>query len=200
MFDAIIDFARENGVYGLMLLAFTESFISPILPDILMVPLCLAEPQNAIYYSGMTTLASIVGGFVGYSMGARLGPVCVNRVVPQHHWERIRSLAERHGAWTVFWGALMPIPYKFVSISAGVLGLNRNLFLLITVLGRSKRFLLEGILLYYYGAAILEVWARYEHYGVWLVAAGVVAAAVYLLVRRRRRQTDEDEGCTDKQH
>lgn len=199
MFEAFIEFCREIGIYGLMLLAFTESFISPILPDILMIPLCLAEPQNAIYYAGVTTLSSVVGGFVGYGMGARLGPVCVNRFVPAEHWERIRGLAEKHGAWTVFWGALMPIPYKFVSISAGVLGLNRKLFLLITVLGRSKRFLLIGVMLHYYGGTILEVWARYEHYAVWIAAAMAALLVAVYLVRRRRRQPEGGESCPDKQ-
>lgn len=162
--DSLIAYCRELGVYGLMLLAFTDSFISPIMPDLLMIPLCLGQRDKAILFSLAATLASTVGGFVGYSLGAGLGPVCVVRFVPQEQWAKIKILVERHGAWAVFWGALMPIPYKFIAISAGVLKLNRTLFLLITLIGRAKRFLLEGILLYYFGAPLAAVWEKYNEY------------------------------------
>ncbi|BBB92087.1 MAG TPA: VTT domain-containing protein [Methylomusa anaerophila] len=189
MVEAIIDFCRENGVYGLMLLAFADSFVSPIMPDIIMVPLCLAEPDKAIFYSFLATISSVAGGFIGYSLGARLGPVCIVRFIPPHHWETIRNLVEKHGAWAVFWGAIMPIPYKFVSISAGVLGLNRNLFLIVTIIGRSKRFLLEGILLYYFGVPLAKTWEQYNEYGIWIVGGVIIATILgYKLFRVPKSQ------------
>ena len=176
-----------------MILAFVESFISPILPDVLLIPMCLANPSMAIYYAGATTLASVVGGFIGYSIGAWLGPVAVNRFIPKRHWDRIKNLAEKHGGWAVFWGAIAPIPYKFVSISAGVLGLNRRLFLLITILGRSKRFLLIGILLYYVGPSVLDYWAELDDYRVWIIVGVVVVSLVIMKVCFSWKKAPEGE-------
>jgi len=189
----ILQFFQENGLAGLMILAFVESFISPILPDVLLIPMCLANPSMAIYYAGATTLASVVGGFIGYSIGAWLGPVAVNRFIPKRHWDRIKNLAEKHGGWAVFWGAIAPIPYKFVSISAGVLGLNRRLFLLITILGRSKRFLLIGILLYYVGPSVLDYWAELDDYRVWIIVGVVVVSLVIMKVCFSWKKAPEGE-------
>ena len=59
----------EWGLYGLIVAAFTESFISPILPDIILLPLMLAKPQDAIFLGVVTTLVSVAGGFIGYGIG-----------------------------------------------------------------------------------------------------------------------------------
>lgn len=177
MIEQIIQFCQQHGLLGLMLLAFTDSFISPIMPDIIMVPLCLANPDKAIFYSGMATLASVAGGFIGFSAGSKLGPAVIERFVPRKHWEHIRNLVEKHGGWAIFWGAIAPIPYKFVSISAGVLGVNMRLFLIVTILGRAKRFLLEGILIYYFGPPLIAIWEEYSDYAIW-IAGGVVILTI----------------------
>ncbi|WP_169313128.1 YqaA family protein [Acetonema longum] len=161
MLEYLLTFCRENGVWGLFILAFADSFISPVMPDILMIPLCIANPSGAVYYGLVATAASVMGGFIGYLIGHKLGPLCITKYIPEQHWTRIQNLIEKHGAWAVFWGAIAPIPYKFVSISAGVLNLNLRLFLFVTLLGRSKRFLLEGILIYFFGPALVETAQRY---------------------------------------
>ena len=71
--ETIIETLLEWGLTGLLIAAFTESFISPVLPDLLLIPLALANPQNAIFYGLAATLISILGGLVGYAIGLKIG-------------------------------------------------------------------------------------------------------------------------------
>jgi len=196
LFDTIVQFCLQNGVYGLVFLAFTEAFVSPILPDVVMLPLCLANPGLAIYYGAVTTAASVAGGLIGYGVGSKLGPICVKRYIPEKHWQRIHNLAEKHGGWTIFWGAIAPIPFKFVSISAGVLRLNFKLFIFISIIGRSKRFLLEAVLLYYLGPSLIEMWERLDEYGLWAAGAAIILALVVMKIRRSSlRDSENPDKC-----
>jgi Predicted membrane protein len=146
-----------ESIAGLFLLAFTDSFISPILPEVVFLPLCLANRELAIYYALIAWVASILGSFIGYGIGRKLGAACVTRFVPEKHWQRLKELVDKHGAWALLWGALAPLPYKVISISAGVLNINLRIFTLVTIIGRFKRFMLEGILIYYLGSAAIEL-------------------------------------------
>jgi len=146
-----------EGLLGLFLLAFTDSFISPILPEVVLLPLSLATPSLALYYAAVAWIASILGSFIGYFIGYKLGPICITRFVPEKHWLRIKDLVDKYGAWAIFWGAIAPLPYKVISISAGVLNINIRIFTLVTIIGRGKRFMIEGILIYYLGERAVEL-------------------------------------------
>ncbi|MDR3566006.1 MAG: VTT domain-containing protein [Negativicutes bacterium] len=151
-----VDMSME-GLMGLFLLAFTDSFISPIIPEVILLPLCLANRELAVYYAMVAWIASILGSFIGYSIGYKIGPVCVTKFVPEKHWLRIKALVDQYGAWALLWGAIAPIPYKVISISAGVLNINIKVFALVTMIGRAKRFMIEGILIYYLGETVIEI-------------------------------------------
>ncbi len=155
--ESWIPIFESYGVTGLFILSFIESFISPILPDLLLIPMALALPQEAVYYAAIATLGSVLGGFVGYGAGNRFGIPLVKRFVPEGQADKIREWIEKYGGWAVFFAAMAPIPYKFVSISAGVFRISLPVFFLASVLGRGKRFMLEGVLIYYYGPKAIEL-------------------------------------------
>lgn len=138
--EQIIGFFETYGVWGLFLLSFLESFISPILPDLMLIPMVLAAPDNALYYSGVVTGASVIGGFIGYGIGSRFGPLALEKLVPARHTDKIKGWFERYGGWAIFLAAMAPIPYKFVSISAGTFKTNLLVFTIASILGRGKDF------------------------------------------------------------
>lgn len=183
---------QSYGVSGLFVLSFIESFISPILPDLLLIPMALALPQEAIYYSLIATTGSVLGGFVGYGAGIRFGIPLVKRFVPAEQADKIREWIEKYGGWAVFFAAMAPIPYKFVSISAGVFRVNLLVFCIASVLGRGKRFLLEGVLIYYYGPRALELITNASDHFLLLFAALVVigVAAVYWYRREPSKELE----------
>lgn len=192
--EAVIDSLLEWGLLGLIVAAFTESFCSPILPDLVLIPLAMAKPEHAVYYGIVATLASVVGGFVGYGIGSKIGLPAARRMIPARYEEKIHKVAEENAIWAIFLAAMSPIPYKFVSITAGALKISLPLFVGVSLAGRAKRFLLEGILIYYYGPKAEHILT--EHSNDLLVGAaivvGLIAAGVYLIRRFKRNATPEE--------
>lgn len=155
--EQIVQFFQHYGTPGLFVVSFLESFCSPLLPDLLLIPMAISTPEKAIYYSLIATVASVLGGLVGYWLGNRLGLPIAKRIIPQQYISAINGWIKKYGAWAVFILALAPIPYKFVSISAGVFKINLLTFLIASILGRAKRFLLLGVLIYYYGPQAVQL-------------------------------------------
>ena len=178
----------EWGLYGLIIAAFTEAFISPILPDIILLPLMLTKPQEAIFLGTMATIASVVGGFVGYGIGYKIGAPAARKLIPAKYLEKIEGYLRENAKWAIFLAALAPIPYKFVCISAGAFRVNFTIFVLISIVARGKRFLLPGTLIYFLGPSAQEILSEYSNEAMWI---SLVLVAVCLLVyywRRRQKR------------
>lgn len=173
--DQFLQFLESYGVWGLFLISFLESFISPILPDVMLIPMVLAEPEKALYYSSIATAASVGGGFIGYGIGNRFGTLALHKFVPPRHSEKIETWFTKYGGWAIFFASLAPIPYKFVSISAGTFRTNLLVFFFASILGRGKRFLLVGIIVHYLGPEALNIFQQVPTH--WLLAAIVLCAA-----------------------
>lgn len=165
--EALFVFLQAHGTLGLLFLSFIESFCSPILPDILLIPMSIAQPEKALYYSFLVVIASLFGGIIGYFIGQKLGLPVFKKIVPLKHIEKLRLWTEKYGAWAVFLGAVSPIPYKVVCIGAGVFKLNFTLFLIFSFLGRAKRFLIIGLLFHFYGKEAAELINRHTDTVVW---------------------------------
>lgn len=190
----IVAVLMQWGLGGLVVASFTEAIFSPVLPDLLLIPLALAAPEKAIYYGVVTTLASVLGGLVGYLAGNRYGLPLLKRFVPPKYTAAIRGWLERYGAWAVVMAALAPIPYKFVSISAGVFRVNPAVFLAASLVGRAKRFMVEGILIYYYGPVALDFLERYTTVSVVVLA---VLCVLLWAVRRLRSPAPAAPSCSN---
>lgn len=191
--EQFVELLQSYGIFGLFVVSFCESIFSPILPDIVLVPMGLALPEMAIYYSLVATAASVLGGFVGYAVGQRFGPPIVRKCVSPEYITRIRSLMDHYGGWAIWIAAMAPIPYKFVSISAGAFRINKTIFLVASLFGRAKRFLLEGILIYYYGPQAVSLIQEYSDESI-IILIGLIVIAIaglqirhYLNKKKRKR-------------
>ena len=193
--DAIVEILLEWGLTGLLIAAFTESFISPVLPDLLLIPLALANPQNAIYYGFAATLISVVGGLVGYVIGLKIGLPAARRFIPARYMDKIYCVVKENALWAIFLASLSPIPYKFVSITAGALKINLPLFLFISFLGRGKRFLLEGILIFYFGPQAIEIFTQHKDdlLIISLILIAVAGLIAYVIKKSRKTETVTDK-------
>lgn len=186
--EQLITFFQNFGVLGLFIISFIESIFSPILPDLLLIPMALSAPEKAIYYSVIATTGSVLGGIVGYFVGNKYGILAVKKFVPDKYVVKIRSWLDQYGGWAIFLAALAPIPYKFVSISSGVFRINMVVFLAASIFGRGKRFLLEGILIFYYGPQAIDLIKTYSNTFMIGVTIFIVLLVVGIAVMRKTPQ------------
>jgi len=130
----------------LALLTFAESVFFPIPPDVLLAPMVLAKPHRAWHYALVTTVASVIGGMVGYALGyfmfdAWIQPL-ITEVGYQAKMDNAIAWFEQWGIWVVFLAGFTPIPYKVFTLSAGFLQMLFIPFVIASFIGRGMRFFL----------------------------------------------------------
>jgi membrane protein YqaA with SNARE-associated domain len=136
-------------------IAFIESSFFPIPPDVMLVPMCLAKPQRAFFYAGVCTIASVLGGLLGYAIGALLydsvGHFLIGLYGAADKVEAFRAAYAKWGAWIILIKGATPIPYKFVTIASGFAGYNLVWFTVLSLITRGARFYMLAALLYFWG-------------------------------------------------
>ena len=161
MYDWVLGWAdTPYGAPALFLIAFAESSFFPIPPDVLLIALCLGVRERAFRFPAICAAGPIAGGLVGYGIGWGLWGALDEyffAYVPgfsEAAFSRVQDIYHRWDFWFVFVAAFTPVPYKVISITAGVFGLNLLMFTIATVIGRSARFFAVAALLYAFGQPI----------------------------------------------
>jgi membrane protein YqaA with SNARE-associated domain len=138
--------------------AFAESSFFPIPPDIMLVPMSVARPDKALFYAAVCTVASVLGGILGYAIGALLydsvGRWIVETFAGAHGIESFRAFYAEWGSWMIIVKGLTPIPYKIVTILSGFSGYNFFWFVVLSALTRGARFFILAGILNYFGEPI----------------------------------------------
>jgi membrane protein YqaA with SNARE-associated domain len=150
--------AHRHALVALAAVAFVESSVFPIPPDVLIIPMVLAARTKAWRIAGVCTLASVVGGLAGYAIGAllfdSLGQPLLDFYGYQDKFSEFQGLYQEWGAWIVAGAGLTPFPYKVITITSGVMDLDLVVFMIASVLSRGARFFLVAGLLWYFGPPI----------------------------------------------
>jgi len=177
------------GLPGLIFTAFAESSFFPIPPDIILIPLALLSPENAILYGLLATLSSSAGAFLGYWIGLKGGRPVLRKLASEKSIEKAEAFFNRYGAWAVGIAAFTPIPYKVFTIASGVFMLrDLRAFFLASFLGRGGRFMAEAILIMLFGESIISfLTTRFEQATLLIGVAAAIALIAYSLVKRRSR-------------
>ena len=179
---------RPRAAWALGAVSFAESSFFPIPPDAMLVPMALARPDQAYRYALICTVTSVLGGVVGYLIGAVLYESVGAWVIQLYGYgtkvEAFRAAYAEWGAWIILLKGLTPIPYKLVTITSGFAGYNIFLFILFSIITRGARFFLLAFLLHRYGPAARRIIE--ERLGLWtalfaVALVGGILAAVYLL-------------------
>ena len=145
--------ASRHAPVALAVIAFCEGIFFPIPPDVLLMPMVLANRHKALRYALLCTVCSIAGGSIGYCVGFFLQPVGQWILSLTGHGDGFGEFQ----AWYSKWGALLiavPIPYKITAIASGLAKLNFPLFIGVSILVRGLRFTTEAVLLKIYGEPI----------------------------------------------
>ena len=116
-----IEFFQAYGVWGLFLLAFLESSVFPVPPDVLLIWMVLKDWGEPLGLTALCTFGSALGGMGGYGLGRWGGRPLLQRFFPPTKVEAAERLYDRYGVWAVAIAGFTPIPYKLFTISSGVL-------------------------------------------------------------------------------
>ncbi len=161
LYDWTISLAEHpRALWALAFVAFVESSVFPIPPDILMIPMIIAAPRRAFLIAGVAMASSVAGGLLGYYIGWGLFE-SVGRPVLEFYGKQdaFGTFAERYneyGAWAVLVAGVTPFPYKVITILSGSTGLNLGVFVIASILARGLRFFVLAALLWKFGPPIRD--------------------------------------------
>jgi membrane protein YqaA with SNARE-associated domain len=131
----------------------------------MLIPMVLAERRKAWFYATVCTVASVLGGALGYFIGYFLFEALGEPILRLYGYEAaFEDFAKRYnewGAWIVFFAGVTPFPYKVITIASGVTQLNFLVFMIASIAARGLRFFVVAALLYWFGPPIKDFIERY---------------------------------------
>ena len=149
---------HPKALWVLALVAFAESSVFPIPPDVLILPMVLAAPSRAWIIALVAMVASVAGGLLGYAIGAlmfeQLGRPILETLGKGDAVEAFNQRFNSLGFWAVLGAGLTPFPYKVITIMSGWTGMHLGTFIATSVLARGLRFFLLAALIWKFGTPI----------------------------------------------
>ena len=140
--------------------AFVESSVFPIPPDVLMIPMILARPNRAWLIALVALVASVAGGVLGYAIGAffydSIGQPVLAAMGKADAMAEFNTRFNDFGFWAVLGAGVTPFPYKVITIMSGWTGMPLGTFIATSILARALRFFLVAGLLWKFGAPIRD--------------------------------------------
>lgn len=184
LYDWVMGLAgSRHAPAGLAAVSFAESSFFPIPPDVMLAPMVLARPDRAFVYAGICTAASVIGGLLGYAIGFYLEPVGMWLLSLMGHPDGKAAFEKWFadwGLWVILIKGATPIPYKLVTITAGLAQFSLFTFIWASVLTRGLRFFAVAAILKYFGPAMLaEFEKRMALYGTLGILALVALVVVF---------------------
>lgn len=182
LYDRVIQWSRHRHAERyLVALSFAESSFFPIPPDVMLAPMTLAQPEKGWRFAFWTTVASVIGGVAGYTIGW----FALDAVAPflQEHgyWDSYLAATEMFEKWgfvAVLVAGFSPIPYKVFTIAAGALHFLLPVFIVASFIGRGGRFFLVAALLKWGGQAMERRLKQHIDTLGWITVACIAVALV----------------------
>jgi membrane protein YqaA with SNARE-associated domain len=161
LYDWTMGLAESRyALWALAAVAFVESSVFPIPPDILMIPMILAAPRRAWLIAGVCTVSSVLVGLAGYYIGWGLfesvGRPVLEFYGKDAYFEDFAVRYNEWGAWAVLIAGVTPFPYKVITIMSGATGLSLPVFMVASLIARGLRFFIVAALLWKFGAPIRD--------------------------------------------
>lgn len=182
MTDAV---TKKNALWILAVISFVESSFFPIPPDIMLIPMVIAAPKNAWKIAGVATIASVIGGYLGYIIGFYGYDLIAHPLLEFYGYldkfEIFKQYYNEYGAWIVFGAGITPFPYKVITIASGAVGLDLVVFGLASIAARGLRFYIVAGLLYCFGAPIKSFIEK--HLGLLTIVFFVLLIAGFVLIK-----------------
>ena len=168
LYDWVLHWAdTKYGTPALATLSFAESSFFPVPPDVLLIALDMGKPKKSFYYALICSIASVLGGILGYYIGHGLWELLsaffftyIPGFTPEI-FEKVQGMYNEYGFAAVLIAGFTPIPYKVFTIASGVFGMTFPLFVLASVISRSARFFIVSAMIYFFGEPIKKFIDKY---------------------------------------
>ncbi|MGF7162364.1 membrane protein YqaA with SNARE-associated domain [Rhodoligotrophos appendicifer] len=163
-------------------MCFAESSFLPMLPEVMLLPMILADRTKAWRLALLCTITSVLGGVLGYFIGIFLfdavGAPLLRFYGLSGEFEHIAQQYNDLGWLMVLIGAVTPVPYKVVTIASGLTHLDFMTFLVMSAIGRGVRFFAPCALFFYFGPRAQPIMERNLSTVFWLSVAGIVGGTL----------------------
>lgn len=186
LYDWMMDMAgRRRAVWALGGVSFIESSVFPIPPDVMLIPMVLAERAKAWWFAFVATVTSVAGGIAGYAIGYFLYDTIGQPILDLYGYsEKFQYFSAQYnnmGAWIVLFAGITPFPYKVITIASGVTHLDFMTFMVASIVARGIRFFAVASLLYWFGPPIKDFIER--RFGLVTIAFFVLLVGGFALVK-----------------
>ncbi|GGF38240.1 cytochrome b561 [Aliidongia dinghuensis] len=151
----LLQAGKPNATWVMAAISFAESSFFPLPPDVLMIPMMIAERRKAFWLAAVATAASVLGAYVGYAIGFYLFASVGERILAFYGamdtFEALRQKFLQYGVEIIVLKGMTPIPFKLVTIASGLARFDLGLFTVACVVSRSIRFFLLALILFFVG-------------------------------------------------
>ena len=176
--------AHKNSNYFLAIVSFLESSFFPIPPDVMIAPMAIAKKNDFFKIFLIATIFSVLGGMLGYILGAYFFDFAMNIVEFYNYEEKVvnlkNTLTQGEGFYTwlgiLFLAGFTPLPYKIFTIVSGLIGFNFHIFILISLISRGLRFFIVSYLSSRFGNVFTNF--MNQHGQKWSIVIGIVILTI----------------------
>ena len=180
--------AHKSSKYYLALVSFIESSFFPIPPDVMVIPMVISKKNDFIKIFLITTIFSVMGGMLGYLIGAFFFEFGANIMSFYGYEDKLSKIKENlvnsdgFYAWlgVLFLAGFTPLPYKVFTIASGLIGFNFLIFVLISLISRGLRFFIVSYLSYKFGDLFNEYMDK--HGSKWFTIIGILIVIIGLII------------------
>ena len=147
------------------IISFIESFIFPIPPDVLIIPMTIAKKNDWVKIAFVATTGSVLGALLGYLIGFVFFNEIGIKIFELYGVDNTSFLKEKFSSegGVIAWMTLLaiagftPVPFKLLTITSGFVGFNIFYFLMVSAITRGTRFFLISFLIGKFGSAMKEI-------------------------------------------
>ena len=185
--------AHKSSKYYLAIVSFVESSFFPIPPDVMVIPMVISKKDDFFKIFLIATLFSVMGGILGYLIGAFFFDIAMNVMTFYGYEEKLinlkNNLINNQGfyAWLsiLFLAGFTPLPYKVFTIASGLIGFNLIIFIFISLISRGLRFFIVSYLSYKFGDLFTQFMNK--HGSKWFTIIGIliviIGVIIYLIIK-----------------
>ncbi len=177
--------ASPHAITALFFVAMAESSFFPIPPDVLLIPMVLAQPKKGLWMALVCTMGSAIGGAIGYLIGQEFMPLIGEPIIrfygAEAKFDHLGELFRQYDVWIIAIAGFSPIPYKLFTITAGAFGSNFVIFFLVSILSRGARFFLVAGLLKWGGERLRLLVEK--HLELLTVVILILVVAAFVLIK-----------------
>ena len=174
---------HRHAPYYLTGICIAESAVLPFPPEILLAPMTIANPRSSVRFAFLATVGSVIGALVGYLIGDFAYEIIAQPIIEYFeltsHFDEVEMLFQEHGIWIIFISAIIPLPFKICTITAGMTEMAMLPFLLAAFMGRGIRFNLVTMLSRFGGKIIEEKIVKFLD-KIELILLGIVVLSIII--------------------